>query len=614
MIFNKNLIDRVKSAEEGENIFFHIETEEHIENLIKELLELGKQNINFTKNIKLEIKNVTEKAIPIKNCLSWTIPSFFSEVIFDKFKLEFSLKGLNYTWKLLFKFVELFDYRIKWSNVGEIEYRYVKSYSLSNEIIFSSSDSKISKLKINQLSSDWENEIILSDGVEEIILDWVMFKGFYSQYNNFKKIEISDSKISNFNLYRDEISILSLKKSLIENVSIIENYWDNLIFSTSIAKKIEIKDTFFESIDIVWLNNISKFYWEEWPWNNDFFSDLPKDYLDNLDSWLEIKFLNFFDKEDEANLDENEVKSKDDKVDLKKMNINLNHINNLNKIKVIWGDNFFNKAKVTLSLNKVRFKNIDNSNYFFWNLNLYSLAFDKCLNFSNFLMFDNIKVWELYINNVNFWKAILNDVEIKNKFFLKSPIFNDTIFNGITFPQSYTLDKSNDLYNQNLSYRQLKDIYRQLKHVMDKNWNHTEADIFHQKEMEYHKYELKEIILKEKLKNTFLSNNVGKEIALTIWKNISNFWNNWIKPLFYLMIISLFWSLIDYWLNNNFSNITWENYLTKSIHYFYPLYWFKKDFIDTLSLKNLFSLVLFKITYWILFWNFIVSLKRINRR
>jgi hypothetical protein len=50
-----------------------------------------------------------------------------------------------------------------------------------------------------------------------------------------------------------------------------------------------------------------------------------------------------------------------------------------------------------------------------------------------------------------------------NELFLSNINLNGCIFNGVKFPDNYELKENN------LSNKQMKDNYRQLKFVMDKN-------------------------------------------------------------------------------------------------------------------------------------------------
>jgi hypothetical protein len=99
---------------------------------------------------------------------------------------------------------------------------------------------------------------------------------------------------------------------------------------------------------------------------------------------------------------------------------------------------------------------------------------------------------------------------------------------------------------------------------MDKNSNHTDANKFFEREMEYHMYYLSEKKLFEKwwwsnLKNNWFSwktvKLVWEKVSLKLWYRISEFWNNWILPIVLILLLSLLVVIIFY-LYDNFNDIS----------------------------------------------------------
>ncbi len=133
--------------------------------------------------------------------------------------------------------------------------------------------------------------------------------------------------------------------------------------------------------------------------------------------------------------------------------------------------------------NKVSFKWISLNNNNLLNqllidsIEIWELILENINN--NFESFEirNCKIDKLIIKNSNLWNAVFNWVEIW-KLEIENATLNDCIFNWVDF-KTYKLSDN----NWKISTKVMKDNYRQLKHVMDKNWNHTEANIFFALEM-----------------------------------------------------------------------------------------------------------------------------------
>jgi len=75
---------------------------------------------------------------------------------------------------------------------------------------------------------------------------------------------------------------------------------------------------------------------------------------------------------------------------------------------------------------------------------------------------------------------------------------------------------------------ELKDYSRQLKDIMDKNGNHTEANIFFTSEMEYYGKTLK-----------WISKDFFNKLLHTSQSIISKFGNSWIRALICLIVFSI---------------------------------------------------------------------------
>lgn len=153
------------------------------------------------------------------------------------------------------------------------------------------------------------------------------------------------------------------------------------------------------------------------------------------------------------------------------------------------------------------------------------LSFHDCI-LTDSVIIKNCVIEKLFIHNTSFWETRLDSTSI-NILNIYNSTVSESVFNWTTFPINNELyEYRYDNNKWRISDTQMKDNYRQLKHVMDKNWNHTEANNFFAKEMEYYG-------------KTLDRNNFNKVIYL-INKYSSDFWNNWIRATGWLLF---FWSI-----------------------------------------------------------------------
>lgn len=259
---------------------------------------------------------------------------------------------------------------------------------------------------------------------------------------------------------------------------------------------------------------------------------------------------------------------------------NINIINDWNKVSFKWIH-----LKNNHLLNQLLIDNVE-----IWELNLENIN-------NNFDSFEirNCKIDKLIIRNSNLWEAVFNWVEIW-KLEIENATLNECIFNWVDF-------KIYELWNNDwwITTKALKDNYRQLKHVMDKNWNHTEANKFFALEMQEY----------SKLDNL----SWYEKISLWIQKFISAYWNNWLRAFCIIILFALISTLINYWIMNYFYNITID-WVLNFINLINPFFWFSKWVYE--SLKDFpeiyFGFVLYKIFYAILVYQLIIALKRTTKR
>jgi hypothetical protein len=221
-------------------------------------------------------------------------------------------------------------------------------------------------------------------------------------------------------------------------------------------------------------------------------------------------------------------------------------------------------------------------------LNINNSFFTK----ENFILNDNV------IINLNINESIFNDWlfnwTVINEFNLYNTTFGNSIFNNVVFP--------NELKKWKCTLQWMKDNYRQLKHVMDKNWNHTEANKFFALEMEYY----------SKLDNISLY----EKVSLWFQKLINNYWNNWFKNFLIILLFALLSTLINYFYLLIYYDLIKFNFILTFFNLLSPFYWLWKDTFNTLNLDLplYWGFILYKIIYWILIYQFIIALKRTTKR
>lgn len=239
--------------------------------------------------------------------------------------------------------------------------------------------------------------------------------------------------------------------------------------------------------------------------------------------------------------------------------------NNIKHLNISWGS--FSKNLMidwrkwdikTFTLWWCKFKDKNNSDVLLLDIKtdtmLIEWFYNDCHDFSiNWWVF-----WGLRIESSDLWRLKFNGVNIQ-KLSLENATLNDCIFNWCSFPKDYKIEdipELNTKWENDVNYKKMKDNYRQLKHVMDKNGNHTEANKFYAKEMEY--YEKTLGIEKKWLWSTLI------EILKTIWfwwenkkrweklsllfsDSITEHWTNLTRWLFVLFVFAFLSTNISLW-------------------------------------------------------------------
>lgn len=418
--------------------------------------------------------------------------------------------------------------------------------------------------------------------------------------------------------------------------------------------EIVLTNSYFKYFEV---NNISGFNW--WKYSLlirmvDWFLDLMKDFSSRV------------------------------KFNRKNMNLIIANVKDINLLLLEWWDWWENTYMKNIILDNFSTVNDSKDIYYFNGLNIeyFFINDSRFLSQNCWMRNNNIKI--LSIINTNFWESIFNGVSIKS-LFLKHITLNKCIFNWMTFPYNYVLEEKtkhglSEVYIKN-TYREMKDIYRQLKSIMDINWNKTEANRFYGLELSYELRSLESRKVYNSWRDLFTfeyyvnsSHLLWDKIVLKSWKIFSNFWNNWLSALLWLLLLAflgtnikfLYHSMIDIkipalsFMNDGiyslvdaiylFGVLLWVSiviliwcFLMKGIakiinkntlllilflmlilflfydkslideflNLLYPLYGFWEKYNNALELLGF---ILYKVLYAVIGWHLVIALKRLTKR
>ena len=217
---------------------------------------------------------------------------------------------------------------------------------------------------------------------------------------------------------------------------------------------------------------------------------------------------------------------------------------------------------------------------------------------------------DIHFDNLNFseivlWDSIFNWTQI-DKLTLKNATLNDCIFNWVIFPELSRLEK---IKNEKwiIDWRKMKDNYRQLKFVMDKNWNYTEANKFFWHEMFCYS-------------NTLgWREDLNEKLILYFQEIISDYWNDWIRPLFWILILANIPILSNSYHNNWYLQLSsFNDFLIKLLYirdYFNLLVQNITPFAEIIRGEKITLLkFIYNLAIIFLIYHFTIALKRTTKR
>ncbi len=561
----------------------------NINDLIESINNLKNYDLtNFSTDLKLTIyNNDTTRTLKInKVILKWNIPDNISEICFmAPIQTElFSIEKLNYN--------GLFSWKIS-----------------SPE--FNISNSTINSLKI-ELLSDTMLEIKVND-IKNLNINSSKDKhhSFYINLNKLGNLSIDNWNIKYLQFLDNQIINLELFNIKSNNILIRNNTWfDKIILSGYEFKVWEFDKNHWKELKLI-KTNIT-----ECNFNNNYINDIILNEVSSI-SWEKSKIDVIYDwdfnsyQHTSIMFDNVDIHN----IDIKSSDVKLN-----------------NSKYLSISFKNCKFR--EDWYYYIQKLWLDNLEFFNSTNLSQIFKLVNLDINNLYIDDYDFGKTVLNQIVINEKLSLYSPIFKDCIFNNVDFTKiKYHIElcNGNDL-NKVQKHTELKDYYRQLKYVMDQNGNYTEWNHFFAKEMDEYWKTL---------------NNKIDNIVYSVQKIISNFWNNWINSfllLIWLWILATICDLfsidaiiqkVDIFKTDSCINNIYLATLVilydwvHSIFFLFLYHFITPDNItlvlDTFAknvnpLQNLsdgeitFRTLTYKIIIWILIYHLFISLKRMTKR
>lgn len=264
------------------------------------------------------------------------------------------------------------------------------------------------------------------------------------------------------------ITISNLKKNITSFNFNIQSITELQILLHKISFYYSWIQNFFYDSPWIWNSKINKFYFEwcdfkKWNYQSEWFPKLQDFIFSNRNDSHEINefSITYIDNEPQKKYKNGSLLFANYKI--KKINIDAYRRSNLVYFESIEIHNPILNDEILL--NKLEI----------WVLKLTNISWD-----TTNIELRNLKIWNLIVKNSNLWNMIFNWVNIW-KLTLENVTLNDCVFNWTTF-DSYELWKKID--GKKIKLEKLKDNYRQLKFIMDKNGNYTEANKFFEKEMD----------------------------------------------------------------------------------------------------------------------------------
>lgn len=352
---------------------------------------------------------------------------------------------------------------------------------------------------------------------------------------------------------RNDLYISFNKITFKENFK-IKNYWKDIVFNFFECKfekeflisKCEIKNLLISYCDFIWQVDfnqcrfINNFTIRAWNFNSPVFINQCTIYkILNLVRWSFKTFV--------------EIKNSPiNKVSITNYNKSLSgYTSGTWKIKITYNEELNDICYIINEIKLERLQDIPEISIWAlqeWKLRIKNLIIDRLYmhekDWWTFLMYNAIIDNFSYLNSTNTHKhVVLSNISISNKLILKFVKLTKSTFNTLSINKLYIENSSLEWVNFNwvkfpnwyelieikknnwkIDYVKMRDNYRQLKSIMDKNWNYIDANYFYWNEIRHH------------VKNLFLFN--PDRIIFYIQCIVSDYWNKWFMPLVWIFMAS----------------------------------------------------------------------------
>ena len=164
----------------------------------------------------------------------------------------------------------------------------------------------------------------------------------------------------------------------------------------------------------------------------------------------------------------------------------------------------------------------------FSNFNLRELKLNTIQNFSSYVRLTNVKIANKFeLKNTNLGKSELNKFDLSEckEILIQDSSFYGTIFNNVIWGK-ITEER----------FKGSRDIFRQLKYVLEQQGNIIDANRFYSLEMKEYKKELED-------KGWFSEYGQDKLVFL-LHENISNYSQTWVLPLVWFFVVGISFTLL----------------------------------------------------------------------
>ncbi len=164
----------------------------------------------------------------------------------------------------------------------------------------------------------------------------------------------------------------------------------------------------------------------------------------------------------------------------------------------------------------------------FGNFRLGELKLNSIQNFSSYVKLTNVKIVDKFeIKDTNLGKSELNKFDLSEceEILIQDSSFYGTIFNNVTWGKI-----------AEERFKGSRDVFRQLKHVLEQQGNIIDANRFYSLEMKEYKKELDN--------KSWLSEYGQDKIVFLLHENISNYSQTWVLPLIWFFVVGISFTLL----------------------------------------------------------------------